>query len=120
MPLQGLPASVPFISCSLGLNADRLFFYAALSEQFSWDQFNQWFSPYRVEENQKALDLELPRGVGCWHALVPARLNRITGLACWAVDLIEQLYLDAFSSPVELVYSWPRTVIQHSSIELVA
>lgn len=120
MPLQGLPSSVPFISCSLGLNADRLFFYATLSEQFSWDQFNQWFSPYRAEENQKALDLELPRGVGCWHALVPARLNRITGLACWAVDLIEQLYLDSLSSPVELVYSWPNTVSQLSPEELVA
>lgn len=120
MPLRGLPSSVPFISCSLGLNADRLFFYATLSEQFRWDQFNQWFSPYRAEENQKALDLELPRGVGCWHALVPARLNRITGLACQAVDLIEQLYLDTLPSPVELVYSWPSKVSQLSTVELVA
>ena len=111
VPFTGADPRVPFISCSLGLNAERLFFYAALSGQFDWANFNGWFNPFRTEENQLANQIDLPRGVGCWHALVPARLNRVTGLAGIAVELIEQYYCTPAPSPVKLCYSWPSPLL---------
>ncbi len=111
MPFKGVNHRIPFVSCSLGLNAERMFFYAAPSGLIDWQAFDEWFRPYRAEENQLARQIELPRGIGCWHTLVPARLNRLAGLAGMAVELIEQVYTETISSPLVGCYSWTKPAL---------
>ncbi|GAA4459348.1 hypothetical protein GCM10023189_32930 [Nibrella saemangeumensis] len=111
IPFKSLPATIPVISCSLGIHAERLFFYASPNHLFNWDLFNAWFGPYREEENHLATQLDLPRGIGCWHALVPAPFNRVIGLASIAIELIEQVYTQSKKTPVALCYPWPKAVL---------
>jgi hypothetical protein len=107
IPFKRVNPMTPIVSCSLGINAERLFFYATLNGQFDWQAFDKWFSPFRDEENQLANQIELPRGVGCWHTLVPARLNRVAGLAGIAIELIEQVYESPVPFPIMACYTWP-------------
>ncbi len=106
LPFLGIAGQVPIISLSLGLHAQRLFFYSDSASSFDADAFHEWFEPFRVEEHLAALKEDMPRGVGCWHPLTPARLNRITGLAGIAVELIEQVYERQVSLPVGHCHSW--------------
>ncbi|MBX0291694.1 ThiF family adenylyltransferase [Hymenobacter sp. HSC-4F20] len=116
MPLPGIPRDTPIISCSLSLNAEHLFFYADLAETFNWIDFNQWHQPFREEQNQLAQQLEFPRGIGCWHPLTPAPLNRIAGLAGVAVELIDKTYADKSVCPLRIRHAWPLLVSDQTSI----
>lgn len=118
MPLNGLGA-VPFVSCSLGLEAKDLFFYAALAPQFSWEEFSAWYAPFRQVQNDLAQQMKLPRDVGCWQPLIPARLNRIAALAGIAVELIEQAYEQPETLPAKLRYEWPNPKLKPSAPESI-
>ncbi|PRY13773.1 ThiF family protein [Pontibacter ummariensis] len=106
LPLPGITGDVPIISLSLGLHSRRLFFYADVAASFGYGAFSRWFAPYREEEHQEAVKQELPRGLGCWHPLTPARLNRVLGLAGCAVELIEQVCEGQVSLPVGYCHRW--------------
>ena len=111
IPLPGADA-VPFVSCSLGLEARDLFFYASLATQLSWEEFSAWYAPFRQQQNELAQQMELPRGVGCWQPLIPARLNRIAGLAGIAVELIEQAYKQPALLPAKIHHQWPAVELK--------
>ena len=113
IPLKGM-GIVPFISCSLGLKAEDLFFYATSTQDFSWEEFSAWYVPFRQVQNTLAQQLELPRDVGCWQPLTPAKLNRIAALAGVAVELIEQAYEEPESLPVKICYKWPNPKLKSS------
>lgn len=106
LPLKGLSPSTLIISCSIGLYAKRLFFYADLSSRFNSETFNEHFQEYRIEEHKLAESESLPRGTGCWHPVVPAPLNRIAGLAAIAVELVEQIYNAQSNLPVFICHEW--------------
>lgn len=108
LPLPGLASNVPVVSCSLSLYAEDLFFYANQAGSFDWSDFTTWFAPFRHEQNRRVEQdgLVMPRGVGCWHPLTPAPLNRIQGLAGVAVELVQQLVEQSSQLPVKIRHSW--------------
>jgi predicted ThiF/HesA family dinucleotide-utilizing enzyme len=106
LPLLGLSSNAKIISCSTGLHANKLFFYANTAESFSDDEFNTWFQPFREQEHILAQKEDLPRGAGCWNPVTPAKLNRIAGLSAIAVELIEQVILDDITETVEICHEW--------------
>jgi hypothetical protein len=106
LPLAGLRSEVKIISCSMGLYANRLFFYADNATSFEGDEFNSWFQPFREEEHKLAEIEELPRGAGCWSPVTPAKLNRVSGLAGVAVELIEQIAMEEITNPVAICHEW--------------
>ncbi|MFD3002642.1 ThiF family adenylyltransferase [Pontibacter toksunensis] len=120
LPFLGITGYVPVISISLGLHAQRLFFYADSASCFDADAFYKWFNPYRVEEHLAVLKEDMPRGIGCWHPLTPARLNRIVGLAGVAVELIEQVCEGQISLPVGCCHSWHAPKLETAERESVA
>ncbi|MBT9391777.1 ThiF family adenylyltransferase [Hymenobacter sp. NST-14] len=114
MPLTGTSSTAIFASCSVSLHAEHLFFYADRADQFEWQQFSTWFMPYRQEQDQQARQLDLPRGVGCWHPLTPARLNRVVGLVGIAVELLEQMCGAHYTFPVAQRVAWPGLPVMQS------
>ena len=106
LPFSGLQPDVKIVSCSIGLHANRLFFYADNAVSFKEDEFNSWFHPFREEEHKLAKKEELPRGVGCWHPLTPAKFNRIMGLAGVVIELIEQVVAEDIAIPVAICHEW--------------
>jgi len=106
LPLQGLSPQAVIITLSLGLHAQRLFFYADQAVNFDFRAFEEWFWPFREEEHQAAQQQEMPRGIGCWHPLTPARLNRIVGLAGVGIELIEQVCVGETSLPIGYCHLW--------------
>ena len=111
MPVKGLNREIPFISCSLSLYADRLFLYSSKANTFAFENFEDWFAPFREEQGLLAEQIELPRTAGCWHPLTPARHNRIQGLAGMAIEGIEQIAERNPVSVVRAVIQWPTTTI---------
>lgn len=106
LPFEGLHHNAKIISCSLGLHASRLFFYADVANSFDEGNFNSWFQPFREQEHKIAENEELPRGAGCWNPITPAKLNRISGLAGVAIEFIEQVVAEDIISPVAICHDW--------------
>lgn len=106
LSLLGLKQNVKIISCSTGLHADKLFFYADTAKSFSDTAFNTWFQPYREQEHLLVQKEELPRGVGCWNPVTPAKFSNIVGLASVSVDLIEQIVIENITETVALCHEW--------------
>ncbi|MFD2788019.1 ThiF family adenylyltransferase [Hymenobacter rubripertinctus] len=106
VPMPSMQANALFVSCSLSLYAQQLFFYAQRVGSFEKAQFDRWFEPYRIEQNELAQQIELPRGAGCWHPLTPAPLNRIAGLAGVAVELLQQVSDESVALPAAVYYDW--------------
>ncbi len=94
-----------FITSSIGLHAKKLFLYSCRIDGFDVGAFIKWFEPYRVEQHKLAEEEKLPRGVGCWHPLVPAPLNRLLVLAGISVELIEQIVNEKSTLPVSVCHT---------------
>jgi hypothetical protein len=105
-PLKEFHPDSIIISCSLGLHANRVFLFADLAKNFNVASFNSWFQPYRDEEHKLAEKEALPRGIGCWHPIVPAPFNRICGLASVVLEFIQQIYNDETILPVSYCHEW--------------
>lgn len=118
MPLPGMNPDAIFVTCSLSLYAEHLFFYATRTVDFEQSHFNAWFEQYRVEQEKQVRQLELPRDAGCWSAHTPAPLNRIVGLAGAAVELLEQVYEQPVDLPVSLSYTWQRPTLVRATEEV--
>ena len=77
-----------------------------MAGQFEQAKFDEWYAPYRLQQNELAEQIDLPRGIGCYNPLTPAPLNRIAGLGGVAVELLEQVYGQPISLPVSLSHTW--------------
>jgi len=115
LSLLGLNGNAKIVSCSTGLHANKLFFYADVARSFSESAFNSWFQPFRVKENEMAQKEDLPRGGGCWSPVTPAKHNRIAGLAAIAVELIEELVFKDITETIEICHEWYVSPLNGSS-----
>lgn len=95
---------VTFISVAVGLRARRLFTYVAHGNTFQADLLLDALDPWlRSELND--YDGEFPRdGTGCWHALMPARIDDLWMMACVAVRIIESAVVRPPRKPFLVVY----------------
>jgi hypothetical protein len=106
LPLLNLKQHAKIISCSTGMHADKLFFYADIANSFSDDEFNAWFQPFREQEHFLAQNEKLPQGAGCWNPVTPAKLSNIAGLASVSVGLIEQVVVENITETIALCHKW--------------
>ncbi len=96
--------SVTFISLSAGLRVRRLFTYIAHGDTFPANDFTTRLDPWLRAEID-GYDSELPRdGTGCWHALMPGRIDDIWMMAGVAVKTIESAIVDPPSKPTLIVF----------------
>ncbi len=95
---------VTFVSVSLGLKAWRAFTYVAHGNTFLADDFASRLDPWlRLEMD--GYDEELPRdGAGCWHALMPARIDDIWMMTGAAVKTIESVIAEPPREPTLFVF----------------
>ena len=95
---------VTFVSVSVGLKARRAFTYVAHSNTFPADDFANRLDPW-LRSEMDGYDEELPRdGTGCWHALMPARIDDIWIMTGAAVKTIESAIAEPPSEPTLVVF----------------
>ena len=95
---------VTFVSVSVGLKARRAFIYVAHSNTFPADDFANRLDPW-LRSEMDGYDEELPRdGTGCWHALMPARVDDISMMTGAAVKTIESAISEPPSEPTLVVF----------------
>ena len=100
-PWDGL---VTFASVSVGLKAKRAFIYIAHDSMFPSDDFAKRMDPWLRSEID-GYDEELPRdGTGCWHALMPARIDDIWLLAGALAKTLEFSMAAPPSEPTLVVF----------------
>lgn len=79
-----------FVSVSLGLNARRLFAFAAQGERFPHLLFTKALAPWLYKELEEHKGFKLPReGLGCWHPVFPARSDDVWLMSAVAVKCID-------------------------------
>ena len=95
---------ITFVSVSVGLKALRAYTYVAHGNTFPADDFASKLDPWlRVEMD--GYDEELPRdGIGCWHALMPARVDDIWMMTGAAVKTIESAITEPPREPTLVVF----------------
>ena len=70
-----------FVSVSVGMKSLRSFTYVAHGETFPVEEFENVLDPW-LRFEMDGYDEELPRdGLGCWHALMPARIDDVWMMA---------------------------------------
>ena len=95
---------VTFVSVSVGLKARRAFTYMAHGNTFPADDFASKLDPW-LRSEMDGYDEELPRdGTGCWHALMPARVDDIWMMTCAAVKTIESAIAQPPREPTLVVF----------------
>lgn len=78
------------VSLALSFEAERLYVYAQ-RDRFDCSQMFSLLSPY-IEEDLVQHPLEsFPReGIGCWHPVFPARIERVLKAACLTVSFLSE------------------------------
>ena len=95
---------VTFVSISTGLKFRRLFTYITHGDTFPADDFNSKVDPWLRSEIE-GYDSELPRdGTGCWHALMPGRIDDAWMMTGAAVKTIESAIMDPPLEPNLIVF----------------
>lgn len=95
---------VTFVSVSTGLKFRRLFTYIAHGDTFPAGDFNSKLDPWLRSEIE-GNDSQLPRdGTGCWHALMPGRLDDAWMMTGAAVKAIESAIMDPPLEPNLIVF----------------
>ena len=93
-----------FVSVSVGLKSLRSFTYVACGETFPVEDFEGRLDPW-LRFEMDGYDDELPRdGVGCWHALMPARIDDIWMMASAMAKTIEAAIVAAPAEPTLTVF----------------
>ena len=93
-----------FVSVSVGLKSLRSFTYVAHGETFPADDFVSRLDPW-LRSEMDGYDDELPRdGIGCWHALMPARSDDIWMMASAMVKTIEAAIAAPSAEPTLTVF----------------
>lgn len=94
-----------FFSVSLGLQAERLFCFAAAGAGFPHDEFLARLQPWLAIQMAESEGLDVPReGIGCWHPVFPARVDDVWLLGAAAVKWIESRIMHPVSSPEMIVF----------------
>lgn len=88
-----------FVSLSLGFEARRAYAFVAEGARFPHERFREAIGPWLVDENAALSAAELPRQVGCWHPLFPARVDHVWLFASALVGLIEGCTRSAPATP---------------------
>lgn len=83
-------ASRLFISLSLGFEARRGYAFVAYGERFPHGQFRSAIGPWLIDENAELDAAELPRQIGCWHPIFPARVDHVWLIGSAFIGLIEE------------------------------
>ncbi len=95
---------VTFVSVSVGLKARRAFTYLAHASTFPSDDFATKMDPWLRSEIDD-YDEDLPRdGTGCWHALMPARIDDIWMMTGALSKVIESAIVEPPSEPTLVVF----------------
>ena len=95
---------VTFASVSVGLESRRLFTYVAHGDTFPSTDFTCKLDPWLRSEIQ-GYNAELPRdGMGCWHPLMPGRIDDIWMMAGAAVKMIESAIIEPSHEPTLIVF----------------
>ena len=95
---------VTFVSVSVGLKARRVFTYMAHGDTYPADDFANRLDPW-LRSEMDGYDEALPRdGTGCWHALMPARIDDIWMMTGAAVKAIESAIAEPPSEPTLVVF----------------
>ena len=95
---------VTFVSVSVGLKARRVFTYVAHGNTFPADDFANKLEPW-LRSEMDGYDEDLPReGTGCWHALMPARVDDIWMMTGAAVKTIESAIAEPPREPTLVVF----------------
>ena len=95
---------VTFVSVSVGLKARRAFTYVAHGNTFPADDFASKLDPW-LRSEMDGYDEELPRdGTGCWHALMPARIDDIWMMIGAVVKTIESAIAEPPGEPTLVVF----------------
>ena len=89
-----------FISVSLGIHAQRLFFFTARRPSFPNADFREQLQPW-LHKERSTYDLnDFPRdGPGCWHPRHPARIDDVWMLTAAAVKMAEQAIIKPPGTP---------------------
>ncbi len=96
--------SVMFISVSVGLKARRLFIYVAQGNTFQTDLFHDALNPW-LHSERAGYDGVFPRdGTGCWHALMPARIDDLWMMTTAAMKTIESVVVNPPPDPNLIVF----------------
>ena len=86
------PSEKIFISMSLGMEAKRLFIFAAKGMVFPSESFRSSLTPWLAKERDEYGDKPLPwSGMGCWHPVFPARVDDVWMLAAVGMTCIDTL-----------------------------
>lgn len=82
---------VRFLSVSLGFHAHRLFVFGTAASELSFPEFQEMLGAWIEDERTRHAGEEMPmEGIGCWHAVFPARVDDIWQLAGVGVRSIEE------------------------------
>lgn len=96
--------TVTFVSVSMGLKFRRLFTYIAHGDTFPVGDFNDKLDPW-LRSEIGGYNGELPRdGTGCWHALMPGRIDDAWMMTGAAVKTIESAIIDPPPEPTLFVF----------------
>ena len=96
--------SVTFVSVSVGLKARRMFIYVAHGDTFPSDDFADRLDPWLRSEID-GYGEALPRdGTGCWHALMPARIDDIWMMTGSVAKVIESAIAAPPCEPTLVVF----------------
>lgn len=95
---------VTFVSVSIGLKAERAFVYLTHGDTFPADDFANRMDPWLRSEID-GYDEDLPRdGTGCWHALMPARIDDIWMMTGALVKTVESAIAEPPGEPTLVVF----------------
>ena len=95
---------VTFVSVSVGLKFRRLFTYIAHGDTFPADDFNGKLDPW-LRSEMGGYNGELPRdGTGCWHALIPGRIDDTWMMTGAAAKTIESAIANPPREPTLIVF----------------
>ena len=115
LALVEFPKPTVFLSVSLGMLARRMFIFCSRDFRFPIDQYFAEVGPWLRRELEEYSGTEFPReGVGCWHPLIPARVDDIWLMASAAVKIIEAMIVSSQEVPtlevMEQVYENDRFI----------
>ena len=95
---------ITFVSMSVGLNARRAFTYVAHGDAFPAADFASKLDPW-LRSEMDGYSEELPRdGTGCWHALMPARIDDIWMMTGALVKTMESAIAEPPREPTLVVF----------------
>tara|TARA_R110001592_G_scaffold222022_1_gene477053 strand:+ start:23615 stop:25483 length:1869 start_codon:yes stop_codon:yes gene_type:complete len=84
-----------YVSLSTGYEAERLYAFSSHEIAFPLDKFRELYGEWKHLDREAIQANGLPwEGVGCWHPLVPARIDSLSVLAGQAVRFMERAILD--------------------------